>query len=745
VQQVRAVLAYLTQQNLTLATFLRAFLWGDPECVYDPEIQTARTYFCGDPLLPAILEVLYEPPRTNSGPRSAGASSTVQSWALARVWRSLEMELDAFSATLNDPGLSQENISAITMDALSASLQRFAPGVRSFLWGLAQTKAQAERNIRKDPTVVSLLILSCTVTIIACQLAYSRNTRCNKFQQIISLYMKSKSIPSKCMELIHHFGLAMSYSWACKNVTRLRDDAFADLHHWLKGHGVFILHDNIRLVFRVKTQRVNNQTHGDNGTAATAVALPDAATEILSRYGELMRPKWAEMHAAFADESPQPIRMLSLGDLTRLGRSARIREFAVHNVITVLLASPEFSQYRHQKHPSLQPPPPIHALPTGPKHRTKYWMLGTVPIEEATYSGNLQVVDEILRQTGLNKGANPEKLAIGNMAIPWGGDQLTDSRLKILKWFRAEDINGFERMEWLVNFFGWFHTLMLLANAIYNNHRGSTKDFGLARDVGLLHIRGLAANKEKPMFHTIDDMLHLEHTARVRTGWLWASGAPSLDTLFSSLDADPTGPTRLHQLAEKIVDERSSSAALVPLRQKATRDFALEGSVLLMRDLDLYIQLRQAIREGDVGRMHHMVPHLIFYFKGGSNGNYCKMLIEYMQWHFYEAPPEVSEVIRNHCWLVNPSGRPGHFHPADQLQEHCICGAKCSHCATSSNATWSYVTKISPAIPTLNHVANHIDRTFNLIHGSRHTEPDAEKDLQLLMKSYQTNRIFTHD
>lgn len=399
------------------------------------------------------------------------------------------------------------------------------------------------------------------------------------------------------------------------------------------------------------------------------------------------------MRAAFADPSPQPIRMLSVKDLTQQLRAGRFREFSIHNICASLLASPEFANYRHRTHSSLQRPPPIHALPTGPEHRTKQWMLATMPIEEATYSGNLQVVDNILSQTKLNTSSMKEKLALGEMAIPWGGDQLTDSRLKLLKWFRTGDINGFERKDWLLNFFGWFHTLMVLAKAVYDNHRGSSRDFGFARDIGLLGIKGLAATKDKPMFHTIDDLLHLEHTARLHSAWLWASDSDSLESLFTSLDADIT-PSRLVTLATKIHDERASTTALIALAESQDRDYVLEGTVILSRDLDLYVQLRQAIRQGDVGRLWNLMPLLIVYFKGGSNGNYCKMLIEYMQWQLYEAPPEIryalncdyfilyylyifhSEVIRNHCWLMNPSGLPDHYYGSDQGQEHHVNGIK---------------------------------------------------------------------
>lgn len=151
----------------------------------------------------------------------------------------------------------------------------------------------------------------------------------------------------------------------------------------------------------------------------------------------------------------------------------------------------------------------------------------------------------------------------------------------MVKWYRACDMNGFDCWDWLLAFFGWFHIKMCLANAIFANHRGTERSHGFARDINLLGIKGLSANKKKPMFHTINDLLRLEHAARIRLAWLWATESDSIASLHDTLNADEN-PSRLRHLAEKIVLECMSSAALTSFAQETKRDFVLEGSITLL-------------------------------------------------------------------------------------------------------------------------------------------------------------------
>jgi hypothetical protein len=66
-----------------------------------------------------------------------------------------------------------------------------------------------------------------------------------------------------------------------------------------------LIHDNVRLDFHKETQRVNNQSHGDNGTSVSAVQLPESTFDILNSYQSRLNSKWACLLALGKKDYPQ--------------------------------------------------------------------------------------------------------------------------------------------------------------------------------------------------------------------------------------------------------------------------------------------------------------------------------------------------------------------------------------------------------------------------------------------------------
>jgi hypothetical protein len=62
------------------------------------------------------------------------------------------------------------------------------------------------------------------------------------------------------------------------------------------------------------------------------------------------------------------------------------------------------------------------------------------------------------------------------------------------------------------------------------------------------------------------------------------------------------------------------------------------------------------------------------------------------------------------------------------------------------NATWSYINKIAPAIPTLCALTAHIEATVNAYRCySKHSSPKAEQDIQLLADYFFINKFHVAD
>ena len=82
----------------------------------------------------------------------------------------------------------------------------------------------------------------------------------------------------------------MTYRWTTDALHMFSKRELAGFKHFLddRFRHYFLTYDNIRLLFNKETQRVNNQTHGDNGTSITLIEIHAAeAVAILSDYAQL--------------------------------------------------------------------------------------------------------------------------------------------------------------------------------------------------------------------------------------------------------------------------------------------------------------------------------------------------------------------------------------------------------------------------------------------------------------------------
>ena len=76
------------------------------------------------------------------------------------------------------------------------------------------------------------------------------------------------------------------------------------------------------------------------------------------------------------------------------------------------------------------------------------------------------------------------------------------------------------------------------------------------------------------------------------------------------------------------------------------------------RDVLSYIELRHAIRSGDVGQNEDLLPVMAFGFAGGGNSNYTIEILELCQGLYQEWPKEVADHIRKWCWVMTHTGQP---------------------------------------------------------------------------------------
>ena len=374
-------------------------------------------------------------------------------------------------------------------------------------------------------------------------------------------------------------------------------------------------------MFRVSHQRADHNSHFDSGTAATIFLPPNEADFQLPETNEEFLRQAAE--GAKTSITPHKIQEL------HADAAPHIFAQNVHTVLNMLVNAPGFgfNTYNQRNSEVFNQPPVSEALPTGPKYTLEQFMMNTCTINESTYEGNEQFLGELTRQLQLDTHEEKEKMG-RNRIVVWSGDQLTTSRLRGLKTFRAIDTDTYESLGWIEPIFRWFHLQMAFATSLHKQYYGTKAGVGFSRAFELLGKKGLSSAKVKGnWFHDFEETLKEVATAHFRCAWLEITSTKSIEELRSK------SPAELKHFAERIVMELASTAALACKFQKppSERDKLREQVIQLNRDLLEYLELDDAIKWGHISRMEDLLPSLLYRFQGGNNKLYVVEVTELLQ------------------------------------------------------------------------------------------------------------------
>ena len=466
-----------------------------------------------------------------------------------------------------------------------------------------------------------LTFLPQRLVFVMCQLAFSRNHHANQFHKFLMVYLKACGLPAKALDTLSSLGLTMSQKWAFQGINTLAEHANQELRRQIHELKLLFLfsHDNINHQFRVFEQRVDRQTTFDSGTASTIYLIPGSENMRLDNRALQEQRKIGRANPITA----QDIIKLSMPGAARVATQMKYR------ILCFLLDSPEFNikTYKHHGNTALNPPPPVHELPCGRENQTIQYMLPTAHICESTYEGNDQVISEIYKYLGLDSPEEMKEMGL-NRVIVWAGDQLTVSRLRGLINFRSHDDNSFERMDYLIPSFGWFHLQMAFATSLHSQYYGKKGSYGFSHAFDIMGKKGLANTATQGTFHYgFEEAMEEVATARFHDLWKQVAGVAELNELQG------WEPEQLVTMAKKIYEGFASTSAVVELRseEEDLRDGLLKQMVQFNRDLLEYLELDTAIKVGDVGRMEDMLPRLLLRFVGGNNNKYAIEILELLQ------------------------------------------------------------------------------------------------------------------
>ncbi|KIO15699.1 hypothetical protein M407DRAFT_47901, partial [Tulasnella calospora MUT 4182] len=254
----------------------------------------------------------------------------------------------------------------------------------------------------------------------------------------------------------------MSNTWQNESIEALSEGAMEKIRTFISNFPFFVTADNVNVPFRVFTQRIQNKSSFQSGTAATVYPISNV---------ELFDGKQFRATSRTAGD-------LEYEDLIDIEGGRRIHAQKVHHILRFLLDSPYFQEYAHRDHEAFDPPPPVRLIPAAYGKPTEMWPLQTMHIDQASLEGNSQWMDDVFgRQLRLN--SQEAKHRLGNeMVVPIVGDELTTSRIQTLKRYRAKDDNGLARMEYAAEVPGYFHVFITCGIMIYQNHGGTKRGRG---------------------------------------------------------------------------------------------------------------------------------------------------------------------------------------------------------------------------------------------------------------------------
>lgn len=444
------------------------------------------------------------------------------------------------------------------------------------------------------------------------------------------MYFKFNKISERAYDSLHGLGITMSSTWVSRNIEQAAQHSMLQLLNEKDPHVLVMSHDNVNIPYQVYSQRLNNKSHFDSGTAATVFVQPGRMqiTKDVARALRLRRH--TQQHAT--------ITALEISEREEQA-SARLVPYFMHRILHYLLQAPDFDlkTYPHKDDSRLRPPPHLNKIPTGKAFTTRQYLLETQHIEEASYDGNNQLILEWLKQLRLDSRSARQQTAL-DLVIAFIGDQLTCSRLRGLIKMRSEDINSYERLEFLVPIFGWLHLLMAFANSLHKQYMSSMSSHGLfAHAFTLLDKKGLSQTSTKgPFYHDLCEAIEHMLEAHVRVCWLQLTGANSL------ADLRKYSPLEINNFAEKIYQDYISRTTLDDLDSQQKQDPEFRNTCSIMRDLLYFSILKNiGVKCGDVGIMESMLPYLLFRFVGSGSSNYTTEILELMQGLWKEWPEEL--------------------------------------------------------------------------------------------------------
>ncbi|KAL1698671.1 hypothetical protein EV121DRAFT_217780 [Schizophyllum commune] len=613
------------------------------------------------------------------------------------------------------------------------------------------------------------------------------------FALLLSVYCFSCQTPRDVLSLLCHFGITVSYSTTLRTLTVLAENKLARLRQLIAAGGDgpilgILIFDNVNKLQRAWQPTTVHRNEMQNGTASTFIEFPPSVNPDGLRAEKLLENIKNDARTKLTGQDL--LNDLDGAHLEGIGIAIILRTWKqyIPSLSRFNNEIEELFEKRHAKHRLQLRKSQIHPLqPTN--------------IDESLTSGVVEVVRNML----FEQLAVVKSWFAGKWLVLVGGDLLSVDRMRKVKMYMLKGKSALERHEWLVPVVQLWHLRWAWQKAIFRLHWIDDTGkgiFGLHSDCNKIHRSNF--NPKTCDFYPADAILKVTFAANLleilrqvcsHSGGFcpddvpmteavekyFASEGPCADITFDTLYGwarlayrrymvpsafedtldsgarDQQGTYHDSPSSAATEEEATGSAKKTETRSKGTKqsakyedkledaDKVLANNSNFLRMVLWYLELCYAAAEGDVGRIFEIIKFLRFSFWGAGCNNYGNELLELACNFLAEFPEDLKKIIFE-TYLVNPSGRRGHWFELDLLQEHFNFWLKrLFNTKTTSFEAHHLSVNVGLNIKGFDEIRDTVTRAMGIKRSSyAHTDPNMLNDINALGLEYHTNKTLTY-
>ncbi|KIM73719.1 hypothetical protein PILCRDRAFT_92920 [Piloderma croceum F 1598] len=142
-------------------------------------------------------------------------------------------------------------------------------GILQHWWRPPRSTGSKNKRARGAGPIMENFAVECTqhildreleiVMMVISMLSYPRSHHQNRFQKLFAIYLKFRGLSAKGFDTLHALALTMSHKWTGNAVGRISKRSMEEVVELMQHFPWLISHDNVQILFRVFSQRIDNQ------------------------------------------------------------------------------------------------------------------------------------------------------------------------------------------------------------------------------------------------------------------------------------------------------------------------------------------------------------------------------------------------------------------------------------------------------------------------------------------------------